>query len=214
MGTRNPRLPRRAETNDRHRYVELQVLLNPDVFSGQEPQTDAEKEEMAKDEQDVRDACASLRDVVIPGFLNDLRESDISFPMDGRSLSRILHRRGINLRATSDRSHPRARRPRLQCLHDLCVREMIARSFKHVAAKYLALPAPALTSSCIAHLLNCLLGSALNPKPTADVDESLRSLYDDADLAFEKVTPETLRRDSREGGHPPLQVHAGGWMVE
>jgi len=183
-----------AKEDNKIEMANFKFALNPDVFSGQIPQTDAEKEAMAKDEQEVRDACTYLNDVVIPGFLNDLKESDISFPMDGRSLSRVLHRRGINIRyigklaALSEGS-------RLQCLRDICVREMVARSFKHVASKYLRyLPLP-LTSACIAHLLNCLLGFRLNPKPAADVDESLKALYDDADLAFEKVTPESLRQD-------------------
>ncbi|KAL2181549.1 clustered mitochondria-domain-containing protein [Thermothelomyces heterothallicus CBS 202.75] len=177
---------------DRIDMSNFKFALNPDVFSGQNPQTEEEKEQMAKDEQEVRDACAYLRDSVIPALIRDLNESDISFPMDGRSLTSLLHRRGINLRylgklaSLSDST-------RLECFREVCVREMIARSFKHVAAKYLkTLPLP-LTSSCFSHLLNCLLGTELNPNPVADIDESYRTLFDEADLAFEKVTPESLR---------------------
>lgn len=171
----------------------FKFALNPDVFSGQEPQTDEEKTAMGEDEQAVRDACTYLRDTVIPGFLNDLKESDISFPMDGRSLSRVLHRRGINIRYIGKLA-ALSEGTRLQCLREICVREMIARSFKHIASKYLKYLPLALTSSCISHLLNCLLGSEFNPKPVADIDESLKALYDDADLAFEMVTPESLRQ--------------------
>lgn len=182
-----------AAEDEKVELTNFKFALNPDVFSGQVPQTDAEKEAMAKDEQEVRDACKYLNDTVIPGFLTDLKESDISFPMDGRSLSRILHRRGINIRYIGKLAELSGE-TRLHCLRDICVREMVARSFKHVSAKYLKyLPLP-LTSACIAHLLNCLLGFRLNPKPTADIDESLKALYDDADLAFEKVTPESLRQ--------------------
>ncbi|GAB1320418.1 Intracellular distribution of mitochondria [Madurella fahalii] len=180
--------------DDRIDMSDFKFALNPDVFSGQTPQTDEEKEEMAKDEQEVRDACTYLRETVIPLLLRDLNESDISFPMDGRSLTALLHRRGINLRylgklaSLSDNT-------RLECFREVCVREMIARSFKHVAAKYLkTLPLP-LTSSCLSHLFNCLLGTGLNPKPVAEVDESYRKLFSDADLAFEQVTPESLREE-------------------
>jgi protein TIF31 len=180
--------------NDRIDMSNFKFALNPDVFSGQNPQTDEEKEEMAKDEQEVRDACTYLRDTVIPSLIRDLNESDISFPMDGRSLTSLLHRRGINLRylgklaSLSDNT-------RLKCFREVCIREMIARSFKHVAAKYLkTLPLP-LTSACFSHLLNCLLGTELNPKPVADIDESYRALFSEADLAFEKVTPESLREE-------------------
>ena len=43
--------------------------LNPDVFSGQQPQTDDEKAEMQKDEKSVREACAYLVDKVIPDLV-------------------------------------------------------------------------------------------------------------------------------------------------
>ena len=181
-----------SKEDDKIDMANFKFSLNPDVFSGQDPQTDEEKEEVAKDEQEVREACKYLQEVVIPGFLNDLKESDISFPMDGRSLGRVLHRRGINIRYIGKLAEL-SEGTRLQCMREICVREMIVRSFKHVAAKFLKhLPLP-LTSTCIAHLFNCLLGFGLNPKPSVEVDESLKNLYDDADLAFEKVTPESLR---------------------
>ncbi len=180
--------------NDRIDMSNFKFALNPDVFSGQNPQTDEEKAEMAKDEQEVRDACVYLRDTVIPALIKDLTESDISFPMDGRSITALLHRRGINLRylgklaSLSDST-------RLACFHEVCVREIISRSFKHVAAKYLkTLPLP-LTSACFSHLFNCLLGTELNAKPVAEIDESYRALFGEADLAFEKVTPEGLREE-------------------
>jgi protein TIF31 len=184
----------KTENTDRIDMSNFRFALNPDTFSGQVPQTDEEKEEMTKDEQEVRDACTYLRDTVITSLLRDLNESDISFPMDGRSLTSLLHRRGINLRylgklaSLSDNT-------RLECFREVCVREMIARSFKHVAAKYMkTLPLP-LTSACFSHLFNCLLGSELNPKPEAEIDESYRALFGDADLAFEKITPEGLREE-------------------
>ena len=43
--------------------------LNPDVFSGQQPQADEEKAEMQKDEESVRAACAYLVDKVIPDLV-------------------------------------------------------------------------------------------------------------------------------------------------
>lgn len=184
----------KADKDDRIDMSNFKFALNPDVFSGRAPPTDEEKEEVAKDEQDVREACTYLRDVVIPLLLRELGESDISFPMDGRSLTALLHRRGINLRylgklaSLSDNT-------RLECFREVCVREIIARSFKHVAAKYLKnLPLP-LTSSCLSHLFNCLLGTGLNPKPVAEVDQSYKTLFSDADFSFEQVTPESLREE-------------------
>ncbi|WYZ40308.1 hypothetical protein EsH8_IV_000649 [Colletotrichum jinshuiense] len=188
------------ESKDSKDHIDLskfEFSLNPDVFSGQVPQTDAEKVEMKQDEQEVRLASQYLREQVIPDLVRELTDCDISFPMDGQSLGRLLHKRGINIRYTG-KVAALCQDPRLQCLKDICVQDMVARSFKHVAATYLRhLPAP-FTSSCISHLLNCLLGYRLNPKPAAEIDSSLRALYSDADLSFEKATPESIRTSISE----------------
>ncbi|KAI1176324.1 clustered mitochondria-domain-containing protein [Nemania sp. FL0916] len=168
--------------------------LNPDAFSGQVPQTDEEKKEMAADEEAVRNACKHLRDAAIPDFVNDIKSSDLPFPMDGASLARMMHKRGINMRYLG-KIVSLCEGPRLLRLRDLCMQEVISRAFKHVASKYLRyLPMP-LTAACIAHLLNCLLGSAFNSKPVADIDESLKTLYPETDLAFANLTPESLRKE-------------------
>ncbi|KAI1816009.1 putative eukaryotic translation initiation factor 3 subunit CLU1/TIF31 [Poronia punctata] len=168
--------------------------LNPDAFSGQVPQTEEEKKELAADEEDVRNACKHLRDAAIPDFVNDIRGSDLPFPMDGASLTKMMHKRGINMRYLG-KIVSLCEGPRLLRFRELCFQEAISRAFKHVAGKYLRyLPIP-LTSACIAHLLNCLLGSDFNSKPSADIDESMKALYPEADLAFADVTPESLRKE-------------------
>lgn len=170
----------------------FKFALNPDVFSGQIPQTEEEKDEFAHDEKDVRAACEYLESKVIPNLLQELTDSEISFPMDGPSLGRLFHKRGINMRYLG-KVASLATDSRLSCLKELCLQDMIVRSFKHIAASYLrAVPGP-LAPACIAHLLNCLLGSRLNAEPKADVEEDLRSLFTEADLSFETVTPKDLR---------------------
>ncbi|QPH16947.1 Intracellular distribution of mitochondria [Epichloe festucae Fl1] len=170
---------------------DFKFALNPDAFSGQVPQTDEEKSQFLEDENEVREAGNYLRQQVIPDLLRELSDSDISFPMDGQSLSRLLHKRGINVRYLGLIAS-RAVDKRLCCLREISIQDMVARAFKHVAATYLrALPVP-FTAACISHLLNCLLGYDLNPKPMVDVDSSMRSFYDDAELSFESVTPGSL----------------------
>lgn len=182
------------EAGERIDASNFYFALNPDAFSGQVPQTDEEKEELAADEEEVRNACKYLRETAIPEFVNDVKSSELPFPTDGHSLTRMLHKRGVNMRYLS-KVITLCEGPRLVRLRDICFQEVISRAFKHVAAKYLRyLPLP-LTSACIAHLLNCLLGSAFNSKPTADIDETLKALYPDADLAFTGVTPESLRQE-------------------
>ncbi|KAI1465017.1 clustered mitochondria-domain-containing protein [Daldinia caldariorum] len=183
-----------TEPEDRIDASDFYFALNPDVYSGQVPQTDAEKEEMAADEEDVRNACKYLRESAIPEFVNDIKAADLPFPMDGLSLAKMMHKRGINMRYLG-KIVSLCEGPRLSRLRDLASQEIISRAFKHVANKYLRyLPIP-LTSAAIAHLLNCLLGFGFNSKPIAEIDESLKALYPEADLAFADLTPESLRKE-------------------
>ncbi|KFX89170.1 hypothetical protein V490_07189 [Pseudogymnoascus sp. VKM F-3557] len=177
--------------------TDFEFSLNPDVFSGQEPQTEAEIAEWAKDEEEVRAAAKFLRTTVLPELVRDLKEGDVGFPMDGESLSRLLHKRGINIRYLGVLAG-QAEGRRLEALKILSVQEMISRSFKHIAGNYLRyLPIP-FTSACIAHLLNCLLGTGFNESPVAQIDASLKALYSDTDLSFQDVTPASLRKEIEE----------------
>ncbi|OBT70648.1 hypothetical protein VF21_10261 [Pseudogymnoascus sp. 05NY08] len=179
---------------DRIDITDFAFSLNPDVFSGQEPQTEEEIAEWAKDEEEVRSAGKFLRDTVLPELVRDLKEGDVGFPMDGESLSRLLHKRGINIRYLGVLAG-QAEGRRLEALKILSIQEMISRSFKHIAGNYLRyLPIP-FTSACIAHLLNCLLGTEFNESPVAQIDASLKALYADTDLSFKDVTPESLRKE-------------------
>jgi protein TIF31 len=191
----SPETAKSAEdSKDRIDVSDFDFRLNPDAFSGQNPQTADEKAEMAKDEDQVKLACKFLRDTVIPELIHDLKEGDVGYPMDGQSFSRLLHKRGINIRYIGKIAEL-AGGKRLESVRNLAVQEMVSRAFKHIAGSYLRyLPIP-LTGSCIAHLLNCLLGADLNPNPKADIDASLATLYSEADLAFEKVNPESLRTE-------------------
>jgi protein TIF31 len=173
--------------------------LNPDVFSGQKPATEAEAEQLQKDEVEVRAVCNYLTTHVVPHLIHELQEGDVGFPMDGESLSTLLHKRGINIRylgmiATLSATD----NPRLQALQRLATQEMVSRGFKHVANQKLKHLPPAFAPACTAHLLNCFLGSRLNAKPVAETDESLRLVYSDADFSYEKVTPENLRAEIAE----------------
>lgn len=175
----------------------FKFALNPDVFSGQVPQTKEEKAELEADEKQVRDVCRYLRETVIPTFLRDLVDSDAGFPMDGSSLGRQLHKRGINIRYLG-RIASQCTDPRLRCLKEICIQDMVTRAFKHVAAAYLRRLPFTLASSCVSHLLNCLLGFRVNSKPAADIDPYMKALYSNADLAFSNVTPQSLKASIEE----------------
>ncbi|KAL8854836.1 MAG: hypothetical protein Q9221_000342 [Calogaya cf. arnoldii] len=172
------------------------LSLNPDVFCGQVPQTAEEKEEWANDEREVRAVADHLHQKIIPELIHDLQEQEVGFPMDGQSLSRLMHKRGINVRYVGKlASLTKEGTSRLQALKDLAEQEMIARAFKHVANRYLKTLPTAMAPSCVAHLLNCLLGTETNSSPKAQLDEDLQYLYKDADYSFADATPQSLQTD-------------------
>ncbi|KAF1919226.1 clustered mitochondria-domain-containing protein [Ampelomyces quisqualis] len=172
--------------------------LNPDVFSGQTPQSDEDKAEWAKDEAEVRAACDHLQKEVIPRLITELKDGEVGFPMDGQSLSALLHKRGVNIRYLGKIAEL-ADKPdqRLQALKRLVVQEMIARGFKHFAnAKLRNVTAP-FWAACVAHLLNCLLGEQVNAKPVAESDEEIKQIFStgQGDFSFEKLTPDSLKKE-------------------
>ncbi|TGZ79189.1 hypothetical protein EX30DRAFT_119932 [Ascodesmis nigricans] len=177
----------------------FEFALNPDVWSGQVPQTDEEKAQMEADEKDVRAACAYLTERVIPGLVEELKEGDVGSPMDGHSLTRLMHKRGINVRylgtiATLAAEHG----SKLASVKTLAVQEMVSRAAKHILNNLLrGLPAP-LIAYAVAHFLNCLLGFVHNPEPKVAKDEALWKLYHDADFTFEELTVAGLQEQIKK----------------
>ena len=192
----NDKTTEQSPEEDRVDISTFSLTLNPDVFCGQVPQTDEEKEEWANDEREVRAVCAHLHEKVIPEMIQDLKEGEVGFPMDGQSLSRLMHRRGVNLRYLGKFANLTDNEDaRLRALKALTVQEMVARAFKHVANRYLKHLPMSFITNCLCHLLNCLLGTGLNDLPKAQIDDDLRDSYKDADYSFAKVTPHSLKKE-------------------
>ncbi|KAH8144960.1 uncharacterized protein LAJ45_10980 [Morchella importuna] len=168
--------------------------LNPDVMSGQVPQTDEEKAQMEKDEKDVRDACAFLQEKIIPRLIEDLKEGEVGSPMDGHSLTRLMHKRGINVRYLGTIAKLALEQGnKLISIQIISIQEMVARACKYILNGLLrGLPNP-LAPFCISHFLNCLLGAEHNPNPKVVKDDGLWKLYHDADFSFEQLNIQDLR---------------------
>jgi protein TIF31 len=180
---------------DRIDISNFSFALNPDVCSGQEPQTEEEKAEYEEDEKNVRAVCSHLRTAVIPGLITDLHDSDVGFPMDGRSLSQLLHKRGINIRYLGQiAALAKEKGRRLEAFYTIVLQEMVVRAFKHIANGLLNHLPPLFASTCVSHLLNCFVGGGLNSEPRPEVDDELRKLYPEGDYSFEKMTPLELQK--------------------
>ncbi|KAI5304169.1 Intracellular distribution of mitochondria [Ascosphaera pollenicola] len=184
------------EDDERVDISSFKLALNPDVFSGQVPQTEEEKAAWAEDEKEVRAACEFLNTKVLPELVQDLHEGDVGFPMDGQSLTQLLHKRGINIRYLGKLVKlAEEKGQRLAALKTLLVQEMVSRAFKHVSNKYLRhVPVP-FTAAAVAHLLNCFLGAGVNAEPKAEIDADLKAIYPEGDYTFETVTPASLKAE-------------------
>ncbi|EPS42807.1 hypothetical protein H072_3219 [Dactylellina haptotyla CBS 200.50] len=168
--------------------------LNPDIFTGQKPQTEEESEQLKKDEEEIRQACQYLTEKVIPALIDDLKKGDVGSPMDGHSLSRLMHKRGINIRYLGSIATLAASEgPKLFAVKVLAEQEMIARACKHHLNSLLRDLASPLVAYCISHYLNCLLGSDLNPAPKPERDALLWEVYSKSNMEFEVLTPESVR---------------------
>jgi protein TIF31 len=85
--------------NERLDISDFKFALNPDVFSpSQAPVTEEEKKRLEEDEADVRACCAFLREKLIPGLMEELGDGSGGWPVDGKSLTNIMHRNGVNVR--------------------------------------------------------------------------------------------------------------------
>ncbi|CAA9958914.1 Clustered mitochondria protein [Pyrenophora teres f. maculata] len=190
---------KKAEEDPEQERVDISgfsFALNPDVFSGQNPQSDEDKKEWAQDEAEVRAACEHLTAEVIPRLMQEIKEGDVGFPMDGQSLSSLLHKRGVNIRYLGKLAELADKpEPRLQALKRLVIQEMIARGFKHFANSKLRNVSAPFAAPAAAHLLNCLLGAEVSAKPVAECDNSLKAMYPEDDFSFEKLTPEVLKKE-------------------
>ena len=183
-------------TNDPERVdiSNFDLTLNPDVCTGQAPQTDEEKAEYAADEKEVRAVCDFLRSKVIPDLIQELQEGDVGFPMDGQSLCQLVRKRGINVRYLGRLAElASVKGQRLQAFVTVALQEMVVRAFKHISIQYLRHVPAVFATACISHLLNCLLGGELNAKPTPEVDVELRQYYPDGDFSFERLTPQQMQ---------------------
>lgn len=190
------------------------LRLNPDAFVDQPLPKDAEAGDKLfvpskyTDESDpsikaVRDASVFLRQVAIPAIVLDVLTGNISGLMDGASLSKHLHARGINIRylghlastiesfsAGSDGEKRES--GHLVALKGIVVQEMVLRGAKHVLRPVLAGLAAEHSSAAIAHFLNCLFGTAFNSSPQATY-EPFDLGGNVAEPAYTKLTPASVR---------------------
>ncbi|WVQ76963.1 hypothetical protein IAR50_006642 [Cryptococcus sp. DSM 104548] len=194
---------------------DFKLLFNADAFVPQPPAKEgAPAPAVINDESEpavkaVRDASKYLRELAIPSLVYDVMVGVTSGVMDGESLSKHLHVRGVNIRylgkiaetiesfsATKEGEKQEAK-GYLQALQSIVYQEMVFRASKHVVNNLLKTLQPAQATEAVSHFLNCLLGSSLNPSPTAAYSP-LSIGASEQEPEYVSLTVESLRRQIRE----------------
>jgi protein TIF31 len=163
---------------------DFELKFNPDAFvdypgkDGQVFTPSTITDESEPSIKAVRDASQFLQTVAIPAVVFDCMTGNLTNVIDGQSLTRHLHSRGINMRylgklhenilkfAKGDDAES-AHTGHLAALSNLIVHEAIYRGSKHVLRKLVAGLSPELVPNAVSHFLNCLFGTEYNSKPTA-----------------------------------------------
>ncbi|XP_035812469.2 clustered mitochondria protein homolog isoform X2 [Amphiprion ocellaris] len=119
-------------------------------------------EEVQRQRRLLWDAAAFLLSDQIPAVLRDCLDHT-AVPMDGATLTSVLHQRGVNVRylGTLLRELDKLEeRERLRHIQRISVSEVIIRSAKHIFRTFLQNVEPAAFSAAVSHFLNCLLSSS------------------------------------------------------
>lgn len=187
---------------------DFELRFNPDAFVDSLPEDGAEGFTAAKytDESDasikaVRDASVFLRTIAVPAVAVDVLTGAASGIMDGISLTRHLHARGINMRylghlaAAIDGFSKNENQVggHLAALKDIVLHEMVFRAAKHALRRNVRDLLPEHVPAAVSHFLNCLLGTGLNASPKAVYERA--DVGPTAEPAFVSLTPESLRKE-------------------
>jgi protein TIF31 len=141
---------------------EFQLAFNPDAFTS----VKTKSESISQQEDDVRGASKFLTESVIPSLVLDFSSYAIS-PLDGDSLTKTMHQRGINMRYLGKIVElvELSKDNRLGHVRVIAVQEMITRASKRILRNLLSDCSMCDVAACVSHFLNCLFGAKFNPDP-------------------------------------------------
>ncbi|XP_041781499.1 clustered mitochondria protein homolog [Anopheles merus] len=138
---------------------EFNIRFNPDVYSPGIRHVDEEPNaagSLRRQKQLVKDAAEFLVKHQIPSFVHECLDHT-SAPMDGVTLTELLHNRGINVRYLGKVVDQLAKIKQLEYLHTIAVSELIVRAAKHLFTAYLQQTDVMSMAAAISHFLNCFL---------------------------------------------------------
>ncbi|KAK9374342.1 clustered mitochondria-domain-containing protein [Lipomyces chichibuensis] len=178
-----PETEKATENSETIEISGFKYALNPDVFSGQVPVTEDDKAAYADDGAEVRKVSKYITETLIPNLLADLQSGAASVPLDSSQLTKLLHKRGINMRylgkLVAAVTESAADRDRLASFKAVLVHEIILRASKYVINGILKPLPVGIVPFASVHVFNSILGTKLNADPTIEIDAQLVSLYAD-----------------------------------
>ncbi|KAF9934355.1 Intracellular distribution of mitochondria [Modicella reniformis] len=181
------KIPAPPNPEDDVNILDFDLSFNVDAFTSVKPPVECTPVRVEQ-ENVIREASKFLRENVIGLLLQDFTAYIVS-PVDGGSLTKALHRRGINMRylgpiATLAKE---SKELSLVHIHYLAMQEMVVRSVKRIIRKNLRNLPTTHIPDCISHILNCLLGHELNANPAATLAQD--------GYPYATFTPEILRQN-------------------
>ncbi|KAJ3269314.1 Intracellular distribution of mitochondria [Terramyces sp. JEL0728] len=153
---------------------QFSLALNPDAFT--KANQGANKEQIEKDEKLVKEASGFIS-VMISQLILELVQYGVSIPVDTVSLTKLLHRKGINMRYLGKIASlfEQIEDKSVVYFTALLKEEMIARACKRILRNIIADVPLASVGGCIAHFFNCLFENG----KTEIANMTAKSLHDE-----------------------------------
>eukprot|EP01103_Thecamoeba_quadrilineata_P012870 TRINITY_DN3429_c0_g1_i1.p1 TRINITY_DN3429_c0_g1~~TRINITY_DN3429_c0_g1_i1.p1 ORF type:complete len:1198 (+),score=311.34 TRINITY_DN3429_c0_g1_i1:9-3602(+) len=155
------------EYREKNKEVENppKLLFNLNALSSSK--LEISEEQKNNEETLIKDAAKFLKETVIPHLIKEFSISVL--PVDGVSLTRIMHQRGVNMRYLGYI----ANLPDIPAyIKDICVEEMVTRVAKHVINSSLRETEEHNLSNQISLLFNAILGTQ-TPQATPISDQAV-----------------------------------------
>lgn len=176
--------------------LEFDIRFNADAFSTGIEHVDDENalNSLKKQKKLITDAAQFLLITQIPTFVRDCMDHS-SAPMDGNTLTEVLHSRGINVRYLGKVAVLLAKIPKLEYLYTIAVQELIIRAAKHIFYTYMQNTDLMNLASAISHFLNCFLATVQPLSPVLGQEELMHHKSGGASGSMKKQ-----RNNKKKGG--------------
>ncbi|CAN6612016.1 clustered mitochondria protein 1 [Trichomonascus vanleenenianus] len=169
----------RAEQESDLKMLAEKHRLNPDVGIDIATLPESAHAQFKQDQDEVREVCKYVTEIIIPKFVEDIKEGILTTALSGSQLTSVFHRKGINMRyigvvynLAKEKGAP------LEALCRLLIREAVSRATKHVINALVRDLPLQLAPYLGVYVFNSLLAPGV--EPGLQIPEELQELYPQA----------------------------------